>query len=222
MEEINLKELFDYFKERIMLFIIIVLSVLVVGSVYSILLKTPLYRSSSQLVLVSEQETVTTADLQLNKNLVSTYSEIVKSRKVVEQVIKNLSLDCSVGDLQGRITVTPKTNTEIMVISVDDEDKGLAADITNEIVIVFSNEIKNIYNIENVSIIDVAEENGSPYNMNVARDLLIYALIGVVLALAVIFVIYYFDTTIKSADEVEKKFDLPIFGVVPRVKRKEK
>ena len=43
MEEINLKQLFDYFKERILMVLIIILSVLVVGSIYSILLKTPMY-----------------------------------------------------------------------------------------------------------------------------------------------------------------------------------
>ena len=42
MEEINLKELFDYIKERILVVIIIILAVLVVGCIYSIFLKKPM------------------------------------------------------------------------------------------------------------------------------------------------------------------------------------
>lgn len=57
MEEINLKELFDYFKSRIMVILIIILVALIAGSVYSIFLKTPLYRSKTTIVLVSEDGT---------------------------------------------------------------------------------------------------------------------------------------------------------------------
>ena len=52
--------------------------------------------------------------------------------------------------------------------------------------------------------------------------MVIYLFVGIVLAFGVVFVIYYFDTTIKSSDEVENRFDLPVIGVVPKVKRKEK
>ena len=54
MEEINLKELFDYIKERLLMIIIMVLAVLVIGSVYSVFVKTPMYRSKTSIVLVSD------------------------------------------------------------------------------------------------------------------------------------------------------------------------
>ena len=222
MEEINLKQLFDYFKERILMVLIIILSVLVVGSIYSILLKTPMYKSNSTVVLVSDNSNYSSSDVSLNKSLVATYSEIVKSRRVVEQVIKNLSLDCSVADLQSRITVSSVSNTEIIKVMVEDKDRSIAADATNEVVKVFTEEIKTIYQLQNVSVVDVAEEVQSPYNVNILKDLIIYILVGVVVAAALVFVMYYFDTTIKSAEEIEERLGLPIFGVIPKVKRKEK
>ena len=39
MEEINLKELFEYFKERLTTIIMIVLVVIFVGTIYSLFLK---------------------------------------------------------------------------------------------------------------------------------------------------------------------------------------
>ena len=116
MEEINLKELFDYVKERLLIIIIIMLAVLVVGCVYSIFIKTPLYKSYSRVVLVSDDGTaaggtggVTQSDVQLNKSLVSTYSELVTSRTIMDKVIKSIkkkredkSLESGFGDIYGK------------------------------------------------------------------------------------------------------------------------
>lgn len=227
MEEINLKELFDYLKERVLIVAIITLAILVVGCIYSIFIKTPMYKSQTTFVLVSDDGTAggggySQAEANLNKNLVSTYSDLVKSNRVIDKVIKNLSLNYSVNTLKGRITVINTTNTEIIKVNVEDPDKALAADIANELIKVFGEEIKEIYRLQNVSVVDVAEEAEYPYNVNIIKDIVIYLLVGIVLACGIIFVIYYFDTTIKSADEVEKKLGLPVFGIVPRVKYKEK
>ena len=230
MEEINLKELFAYFKNRIVLILIIVLVVVLFGSVYSLFLKVPVYESMSSIVLVSYEcqagggsnVSYSQTDAQLNKNLVATYSEIVKSRRIAEAVIKNLSLNYSIDELLDEVKVSNSDNTEIIKIRVIDKDRGLAADIANEIVKVFSEEIKSIYKLQNVSVVDIAEEADEPYNINYIKEFVIYVLSGIVLDCAIIFVIYYFDTTIKSAEEIENGLGLPVFGVVPEVKRKHK
>lgn len=227
MEEINLKELFDYVKERIFMIIAVTLAVVALGCVYSSFLKTPMYKSTSTVLLVSDDGTTgnagtTQSDVNLNKSLVSTYSELVKSRTVLKTVIENLSLEYEVSELSEKITVSNVSDTEIIKISVTDADSALAADIANEIVNVFGEEIKNHYKLQNVSVVDVAEEETEAYNINFVKDVVIYMLIGCVLALGTVFVIFYFDTTIKSAEEVENKLGLPVLGIVPKINRKEK
>jgi capsular polysaccharide biosynthesis protein len=81
---------------------------------------------------------------------------------------------------------------------------------------VFSDEIQDIYNLENVAIIDKAEEADAPYNINYVKDNVIYLMIGVVLSFGVVFVMYYFDTTIKSSETVEEKLGLTVIGIVPK------
>ena len=54
MEEINLKELFNYFMSKISILIIVLLLVIILGNIYSLFIKTPLYQSTTKLVLVSE------------------------------------------------------------------------------------------------------------------------------------------------------------------------
>ena len=152
---------------------------------------------------------------------VPTYKEIVTSRKIIEKVITNLSIDYTYEELVKMVTVSNNTNTEIIEITVKNADKALAADIANEIRIVFGDEIKNIYQLQNVKTVDKATEAEKPYNINIFKDLVIYLLIGIVVSFGTIFVIYYFDTTIKSADEIEKKLGLPVVGIIPKVKRKD-
>jgi capsular polysaccharide biosynthesis protein len=227
MEEINLKELFDYIKERIFMILAITLAVIALGCVYSSFLKTPMYRSTSSVLLVSDDGQAsggatgtTQSDVQLNKSLVSTYSELVKSKTVLKTVIKNLELDYELTELDKKVTVSNVNNTEIIKIEVVDSERERAAEIANEVVKTFGDEIKKHYKLQNVSVVDVAEVAEKPYNINFLKELIIYLLLGAVLSVGIVFVIFYFDTTIKSAEEVENKLGLPVLGIVPKTKSK--
>ena len=194
------------------------------GCTYSLFIKTPMYDSSTKIILVNKDGTTgnigyTINDVNFNQSLVTTYSSIVKGKSVIKEVIENLDLEYTVKDLTERVSVSPESDTEIIKITVKDEDPYLATDIANEIVEVFRKEITNIFELQNVSQIEVAEVEEEPYNINIIKDLIIYILIGAVISCGSIFVVYYFDTTVKSADEIESKFDLPVFGAVPKVKK---
>ena len=158
-----------------------------------------------------------TSELQLNKNLVGTYTEIIKSRKVLEPVIKNLKLKTSYAKLKERVTVTSVDNTEIIKVTVADKDAKEAKKIANEIAKVFSKEIQKIYRLNNVSIVDKAVESIKPYNVNYIKDNLIYVAIGLVLSSGMIFIKLYFDTSIKTSEEIENKLGMTILGIVPKV-----
>ncbi len=222
MEEINLKELFDYIKERLYLIAGITAFILVVGCLFSLFIKTPMYQSTTTILVSSASGTNNTNDVQLSRTLVSSFKELIKSKNVANQVIENLDLEYSSETLLNKITVTSAENSEIIDIVVSDKDKGLAADIANEIVAVFESVAKEHYSSRKITVVDVAEEATSPYNTNLLKDLVIYVVIGAVLGLGVVFVIYYFDTTIKNAEEIENKLGLPVIGIVPKVEFKEK
>lgn len=51
-----------------------------------------------------------------------------------------------------------------------------------------------------------------PYNVNMTKEVIIYIASGLLLALAYVFVVYYFDRNIKSIIDVENKTELPIMG----------
>ena len=223
MEEINLKELFEYFVSKLPIIIIAALLTTLVGIAYGLWIQKPMYNSYTTIVLTRTDSTsgttdsngITQSDILLNQNLVSTYREIIKSKRILNQVINNLDLNISTEELEKNISVTSEKDTEVIKISVNSTNPTDAKDIANEIERVFSNEIVSIYNIKNITIIDYAEEDATPYNINVPKQIILSFLIGFILACAVIFVTFYFDTTIKSAEEIENKLGLPVLGVVP-------
>ena len=78
----------------------------------------------------------------------------------------------------------------------------------------FKKEIVDLYNMNNVNILDEAIQEKNPYNINITKQIIVYFMIGLILAIGIVFVVFYFDRTIKSAEQVEQKIKLPILGSV--------
>ena len=225
MEEIDLKELLDFIKSKLSLLIIITVSVCLIGSIYSLFLQKPMYSSYTTVILggtnmATTDSEITQNDLNLNKNLVSTYAQIVKSRRVLSKVIKELKLNMSYEQINGKVTVTALNNTQIIKISVSDGDPITAKNIANITANNFTDEVVSLYNLNNVNILDEAIEAKHPYNINIPKQVVIYFAIGLVLGLGILFVIFYFDRTIKSTDQIEQKVKLPILGSVQEISNK--
>ena len=214
MEEINISELLDYFKSKFGLWLVITTGICILCVMYAIVLQKPMYSSNTTVILGGSSETITQNDITINKNLVNTYAEIVKSRRVLQQVIKELSLDLNYTELHSSITVEPVSNTEIIKIIVNSDDSLEAMNIANSTANHFSKEVKELYNMNNVNILDSAIEASEPYNINIIKQLCIYLILGTVTAFGIIFIIFYFDRTIKSVEQVEQKIKLPILGSV--------
>lgn len=221
MEEINLSEVYSYFKSKILWIILAIVVIVILGNIYTIITRTPMYQSNTTIVLVGEsKKEYNQSDSLLNQNLIGTYSQIIKSRKVLSQVIENLDLKITTEELSNSITTSSVEETEIIQITVENAKAKDAKKITDELAKVFAKEIKDIYNLENVTIIDKAELAKSPYNVNYVKDNIIYLVIGIVLSFGVVFVMYYFDTSIKSSEVVEEKLGLTVIGIVPKEERK--
>jgi capsular polysaccharide biosynthesis protein len=217
MEEIDLKELFSYFWNKKL--IIIVLTVLALGGgiLYSMKIQKPMYKSYTTILLTKEDNnsTITSNDISLNRNLVDTYREIIKSRNVLGKVITNLNLDCTIDELMKKVTVENINDTEIIKISVVDYQEWNSMKIADEIAKVFNTEVVKLYNIQNIGIIDTAELPTKPYNINHVKTAALTGAVGLVVGLGIVFVLFYFDTTIKSSEEVERKLGLPVIGTIP-------
>ncbi len=227
MEDLGLKELFDFIMDKIFLLIFIVIMVCIFGCMYGLFIQKPMYASYTTVVLGGDDskektESITQNDITLNQNLVETYAEIVKSKRVLNQVINELNLDLTFDELSNRTNVTAVNDTEIIKITVYDEDAVKAKNIANTMATYFTNEIVKLYSLNNVNILDKATVAKKPYNISIIKQLIIYMMIGMVIGFGILFVIYYFDRTIKSAEQIEQKIKLPILGSVENYGRRKR
>ena len=221
MEEINIRELFDFYMSK-MLFIIIAIAIcLIGGNLYSKFVKVPKFESNTKIVLVSNQKETTKSDLTFNQGLVDEYTVVVKSDKTLKTVLEDLNLGdkYTTSQLSKMISVSSVEKTSVINIKVTSTDAEEAANIANNLSDVFAQVVKDIYSLDNVYILDRAEANNKAINDSVAKENIIYFLAGFVLSVGVLFVIFYFDDSIKNSDEIEKKFNVVVIGNVPLEER---
>lgn len=221
MEELDLKELISMFWSKKIQIILITAIFIIIGIIYTIGFVTPKYTSSTRLVLATSNSstqssgTITTTDLTLNSNLVSTYRELVKSTNVVRQVISNLGMVADEEQIKKQISVTSVTNTALIEIAVTDINPTNAAKIANELANVFIDEVTKIYKLDNVYVLDKAEVDENPSNINHIRDVAIFAFLGIVVSAAYVIIANMLDTTIKTVEDVEKGFKVSVLATVP-------
>lgn len=227
MEEIEIKELFNIFWKKKFIIIAVAIIFAVVGGGYSVKLKKPMYKASTTLLLAQnyEQESnkqeneITQTDISLNQKLVSTYSELVKSKTVIKTVLQNLGMDEQLEEkIADNITVNAVSDTQVIEITYINEDANIAFNIANELSNVFCDKVKEIYNINNVYIVDKAEMPEEPYNINHIKTTIIFEIAGGVLTCAIVFILSLFDTTVKTSEDIEKNTGLNVLAQVPEIK----
>lgn len=227
MEEIEIKELFNIFWKKKFIIIAVAIIFAVVGGGYSVKFKKPMYKASTTLLLAQnyEQESnkqeneITQTDISLNQKLVSTYSELVKSKTVIKTVLQNLGMDEQLEEeIADNITVNAVSDTQVIEITYINEDANIAFNIANELSNVFCDKVKEIYNINNVYIVDKAEMPEEPYNINHIKTTIIFGIAGGVFACAIVFILSLFDTTVKTPEDIEKNTGLNVLAQVPEIK----
>lgn len=224
MEEFNISEFIKYYISYIFVVILLMAVAGLICWYYTSNVQVPFYQSQTSLVLTrsSESNMITSSDISLNKNLVSTYREIIKSRRILSRVIENLDLDITEAELSDSINVSSANETELIIISVTNKNKTRAYRIANEIAEVFKEEITEIYKIENISIVDKAVEAENAYNIKPLKQYTIFIGAGFLIGTLIITIHFYFDNSIKKAEDIEEKIGLSVLSTVPKYKKKKK
>ena len=217
MDTIDLKELFLYFKSKILIIFICIVLGFTVGGIYTLFIQKPVYESSTSILLIGDikqNDGLTNNDVTLNQNLVNTYSEVIKSKRIINQVISNLDLKSNYKEVSDMVNVSSLNETEIIRVGVITRDKKLSKRIANEIANVFVGEVPTLFNISNVNILDKAEIAKVPYNVHVLKQFAIYIVAGLVIGCSIVFMMFYFDRTVKTKEDIETKIGLSVLGTI--------
>lgn len=224
-ETISLQDIFRTIRKRVGMIISLTVVSIIVAAIISFYIITPIYQASTQ-ILVNQQKTdqqIQSTEIQTNLQLINTYNVIIKSPAILSKVIEQLDLDMTTQQLANQITVSNAQNSQVVDVSVQDEQMYRAVDIANTTAQVFQREIQALMKVDNVNILSpaVLPENPSPIKPNKMLNIAIAAVIGLMIGVGLAFLLEYLDTTVKTESDVEELIDLPIIGLVSPIDDKD-
>lgn len=222
-QEIDLIELSKKLVKHLPMIFLFAIVVGALSFVLSSFIITPKYDSNATMIVSNStqnndqnpQANVDYGQIQANKALISTYSEIVKSKGIADKVIKNLGLDMDYDEFSSKVSIEPVKDTQIISVKVVDTIPERAMDIANETANIFKGSIGDIMKVDNVQILDGATLPEEPSSPKIAKNTAIGLVLGFVLGMAVALFRELADSSVKSAEEVTEFFDIPVIGIVP-------
>ncbi|MDM5211542.1 Wzz/FepE/Etk N-terminal domain-containing protein [Peribacillus sp. NJ4] len=220
-ETISIKDIFKTLKKRWKLIMLLTLIAALISGTISYFLLTPVYQSST-LILVNQKQTENQLDstqIRSNIDMINTYSVIIKSPAILKKVIDELKLDQSVEQLSEKITINSQENSQVFSLTVQDSNPSQAVEIANTVSETFEKEIKDIMNVDNVSVFAKAEikENPTPVKPNPLLNIAIAVVVGLMAGVGLAFLLEYMDNTIKDEDDIERLLELPILGSIQKI-----
>lgn len=216
--EIDLRQVLSVVISKLAIIIIVGVIFGLATFVYTKFFVRPTYVSQASLYVLNKQNAnsaTTYSDLQSSTQLTQDYMVLVKSRTVLEKVISELGINMSYGELYQMITVTNKTNTRILDISVAGHDQYQVKEIADKVAVVSGDSICSIMQIEKCEVFDHAVVPGAPSAPNVMRNVLIAGIIGVILTIAIVVVRFLLNDTITTSEDVERYLGLSTLALIP-------
>lgn len=222
-ETISIKDIFQTLKKRWKLIMLLTLIAALISGSISYFLLTPVYQSSTQ-ILVNQKQSKNQLDsnqIQSNIDMINTYSVIIKSPAILEKVIDDLELPQSVDQLSRKITINSQDNSQVFSLTVQDNNPSKAVEIANAVSGTFQKEIKDIMNVDNVSILAKAEvkENPMPVKPSPLLNIAIAVVVGLMAGIGLAFLLEYLDNTIRDEKDIETILDLPLLGSIQKISK---
>lgn len=181
---------------------------------------TPLYRAGVSVYVNNSRsgqsiDYVTSSDLSTSKMLVNTYVNIISSDTVLEKVIEEAALGYTPDQLRDMLSASQVDETEIFRVYITHPDPQEAARIANAVAEIAPAEIEEFVEGSSCKIIDYANVPQARISPSYSRNTLLGAMVGCVLIVGVLTIQHFMDVRLKSEEDLEDLFELPVLGQIP-------
>lgn len=226
-DEIDLRELFAIIMRR--WWLIVVFFVLSTTITYFVTdrFMDPIYEAKSSLFLGKEQNEiggigVSLSELQTFNQLIVDYKELAETRLVIDEVIEKLGLNIDIKTFRDSLRIDTIKNSRLFTISFQHSNPQLAADITNAVAEELLIKATEIVEVKNIRIIDTALVPEKPIKPRKLVNTTIAGVLGIMIAVFAVFILEFFNNTIKTEEDIEKKLGLTTIGLIPSFEGEEK
>ncbi len=184
---------------------------------YTKLFVDPTYLASSKIYVVSasNNSVINLSDLQVGSQLTQDYQELLLSRPILQDVIKNLNLEMDYKELEKTISITNTSGTRILAINVTTTNAQTSADIANEMAKQATVYLPKIMETESPNIVESAVAPSKMANPSYSKNTIIGMLLGMVAICGVLIIKYVANDTVVTAEDVERYFGVMPLGSIP-------
>ena len=201
MQEINLYHLLKFYAKNWFVIVIATVIGLSAGVIYNNFIQVPMYKSTATLLVINTD----VKDAASTATLINNYSEIIKSRRVLENVISANNINLSYESLAGSVDTTTSKDTQVIKLNVTTMSPQDSEKVTNGIISTFKTEIKNLYNKENIKIVDTASYSSTPYNVRTGLQLILASMVGFMGSIIGLFFLYDYRLNNPKPKKTAKK-----------------
>lgn len=215
--EIDIKEIAVLLLDKIWWILIVTVLTAAIGFVVSKFIIAPEYQSTTSIYILNKQngDSVTYTDTQLASQLTKDYETLIKGRYVLETVIAEQGLNMKYEGLLSCVTVKNATGTHIIDITVQYTDPVKAQILANAIREVASEHIKDVTNVEAITVASEANLPEGPCEPSVLKYTALGAAVGMIGCIGFIIARFLIDDTIKTQDDVLKYLDMGTLALIP-------
>ncbi len=176
-----------------------------------------LYVNNSDISLGGTSLSISAADLSASRDLVTTYTVILKNRTTLERIIEESGVNRSVNSLMGMISARSEQETEIMRVTVTSTDPYEAAEIANCIAEVLPSRTAEIIDGSSMVVVDYAVPNLNKVAPNITRYTAIGLVMGALVAAAILAVMAILDDTVQNEEYILRTYNYPILAKIPNL-----
>lgn len=217
---IDLHKILLSFTHNIVLLLAVTIASAMIGFVISSYFISPTYSASTTMYVNNsntdtKSQTITQSDLVAATNLVDTYSVILKSHSVLQNVIDSLNLNMNYETLNSKISISSVNKTQVMQITVKDKSSQQALAIVEKIGEFAPDAIMNSMDSGSVKVVDQPWTSGRPIAPNKSKTTLVSGLCGFLLCFIIVILSEVFNNKFKSSEDVQEVLGLPVIGIIP-------
>ena len=221
--DIDLQKIFYMMRTKVVYIILATVLLAGLSGVFTHFFIDPTYTATAKFYVyndpnnnVQTDRAITRSDIDASSDIINTYVYLLKTDTVLDKVAQDLGV-ASGDEIKDYIEASVVENTLVFQVMVTTTDAEYSAKIANTIAKIAPDEIVKIVNAGGANVVDWAKVPTKPSAPNKKKNIIIGAVAGFVVSFSLFFVYEMFDTTITNSRDIEREFDIPVLGTVPKL-----
>ena len=185
---------------------------------------TPEYESKATLYILKQDnksnDEYTSSDFSLALNVVNDCTYLLRSHKVLDEVITELNLDIGYDALTKKISTANPDGTRVLEVIVRADSPERAREIVNCVCKVGAEAITEAMGFQQVNLYEYGTLNRIPSNRTSYKTYVLIGLCAALLTYAVFLIVFLLNDRIRTEEDVHDYLGLSVLGEIPNANDK--